>query len=88
MEIYSGVFCWTNWVFLFSLVVEGWTTQFTGALFILFLGIPMLAVIIYTRAENRLNLLLLPESKIESGDLCRKKNFFYFYIIDTRDMFR
>lgn len=29
-----------------------------------------------------------PEAKMENGDLCRRKNFFYFFIIDTREMSR
>lgn len=28
------------------------------------------------------------EKRIPTGDLCRKKNFFYFFIIDTREMSR
>lgn len=28
------------------------------------------------------------EKRIDTGDLCRKKNFYYFYIIDTREMIR
>lgn len=54
----------------------------------LFLGIPILGSVVYTRNETRLKLLMTSEKRIDTPELCRKKNFFYFFIIDTREMSR
>jgi hypothetical protein len=62
--------------------------MFTAALQILFLGVPIIVIIIYTKGELRYKLLITSEKHIQSGELCRKKNFFYFYIIDTREQNR
>lgn len=47
VEIFSGVYAWTNLVLLFTQVIEG--AKFTGSLEILFLGIPIISLLIYTR---------------------------------------
>lgn len=86
VEIFSGIFAWTNLVLLFTQVLTG--TQFTGSLEILFLGIPIICVIIYTRQEDRMRLLLTPENQLEKGEHCQKKNFYYIYIIETKEVLR
>lgn len=80
------VFSWTNWVLILTIVLAD--TNFSGSLQILFLGIPIVCAIAYTRHEPRLRILMTSEKVLPTIDLCRKKNFFYFYIIDTREMTR
>jgi len=86
VELFAGVFAWTNLVLLFTQVISG--AQFTGSLEILFLGIPIVCCLIYTKQENRLKLLMTSESQIETGDECQKKNFYYIYIIETKEVTR
>ena len=52
------------------------------------MGIPIIFLLIYTRQEDRNRLLLTSEMQIERGDLCQKKNFYYIYIIETKEMVR
>eukprot|EP00347_Sterkiella_histriomuscorum_P000937 403373955 len=85
-EIFSGVFAWTNYVLLFSQLVE--STQFNGAIEIYFLGIPIICILIYTRQEDRLQLLLTSEGQFQKGESCQKKNFFYLHIIETKEIQR
>jgi len=59
VEIFSGIFAWTNLVLLFTQVIAG--TLFTASLQILFLGIPIICVLIYTKQEDRLRLLMTNE---------------------------
>lgn len=54
----------------------------------MFLGIPIILLLIYTRQEDRNKLLLTAETQIESGNLCQKKFFYYIYIIETKEMLR
>jgi len=86
VEIFSGIFAWVNLVLLGAMIIS--STNFTGALEILFLGIPIILLLIYTRQEDRNKLLLTAETQIESGDLCQKKFFYYIYIIETKEMLR
>jgi hypothetical protein len=86
VEIFSGIFAWTNLVLLFTQVISG--AQFTASLQILFLGIPIICVLIYTKQEDRLKLLMTSEQQIESGDLCQKKNSYYIYILETKETIR
>ena len=86
VEIFAGLYAWTNLVLLFTQVISG--TKFTGSLEILFMGIPIIFLLIYTRQEDRNRLLLTSEMQIERGDLCQKKNFYYIYIIETKEMIR
>jgi hypothetical protein len=60
VEIFSGVFAWTNLVLLFTQVLSG--AKFTGSLEILFLGIPIICVLIYTKQEERFKLLMTAET--------------------------
>lgn len=85
-EIFSAVFAWCNWVLLLTQILSGST--FTAALEILFLGIPIIIALIITRNESRLKLLMTSEKHIATAEECRAKNFFYFFIIDTREMNR
>jgi hypothetical protein len=62
VEIFAGIFVWTNYVLLFTQIIEG--TQFNASLEIYFLGIPIICVLIYTRQEDRLQLLLTSEGQI------------------------
>jgi uncharacterized ubiquitin-like protein YukD len=82
-ELFSAIFAWANIVLLFTQVLTG--TMFTGALEILFLGIPLICIIVHTKQENRLKLLMTTEKRIDTGDLCQKKNFYYLNIVDTRE---
>jgi hypothetical protein len=68
VEIFSGVYAWTNLVLLFTQIISG--AKFTGSLQILFLGLPIICILIYTKQEDRLKLLMTPENQIESGELC------------------
>ena len=45
-------------------------------------------MIIYTRQEDRMRLLLTPENQLEKGEHCQKKNFYYIYIIETKEVLR
>jgi hypothetical protein len=47
VEIFSGIFTWTNYVLLFTQLLGD--TQFNGALEIYLLGIPIICVLIYTK---------------------------------------
>lgn len=85
-ELFSGVFSWANWVLLFTQVIA--SAQFTGALEILFLGIPIIGVLVYTRQEDRNKLLLSSETQIAQAELCQKKNFYYLYIIESKEIVR
>lgn len=60
VEIFAGIFAWTNYVLVFSQIISG--SQFNGALEIYFLGIPIICILIYTKSEDRLYLLLTSES--------------------------
>lgn len=62
--------------------------MFTAALQILLLGVPILIIILYFKGEARYKLLMTSEKFLTTGETCRKKNFFYFYIIDTRESIR
>jgi hypothetical protein len=86
VEIFSGVFAWINLVLLFTQIISG--AKFTGALQILFLGIPIICVLIYTKQEDRLKLLMTAEMQLNSGDECQKKNSYYLYIVETKEMVR
>ena len=86
VEAFAGVFAWTNLVLLGTQVIA--STNFTGSLEILFLGIPIILLLIYTKQEDRNKLLLTSEIQIERGDLCQKKNFYYIYIIETKEVMR
>jgi hypothetical protein len=68
VELFSGVFAWTNLVLLFTQVISG--AQFTGSLPILFLGIPIVCVLIYTKQEERNKILMTAETKFERGEEC------------------
>jgi hypothetical protein len=68
VEVFAGLFAWTNLVLLFTQVIGG--AQFTGSLEILFMGVPIVFLLIYTRQEDRNKLLLTSEQQIERGDLC------------------
>jgi uncharacterized protein with PIN domain len=73
-------------VLLFTQVIS--TAKFTGSLEILFLGIPIICLLIYTRQEDRNRLLLTAENQFLRGEDCQKKNFYYIYITDTREQLR
>lgn len=59
VEAFAGVFAWTNLVLLGTQVIA--STNFTGSLEILFLGIPIILLLIYTKQEDRNKLLLTSE---------------------------
>lgn len=86
VELFAGVYAWANWVLLFTQIITG--AQFSGALEILFLGLPIVCILIYTKHERRMKLLMTSEKKIETGDDCQRKNFYYMHIIDTREIKR
>ena len=83
VEIFSGVYAWTNLVLLFTQIISG--AKFTGSLQILFLGLPIICILIYTKQEDRLKLLMTPENQIESGELCQLKNSYYLYIVESKE---
>ena len=62
--------------------------QFTGSLEILFLGIPIVTIITLTRGEDRNRGLMTSENQFARGDQCQKKNMYYLYIIETREIQR
>lgn len=86
VEQFALVFSWVNWILVLTIALQD--TKFTGALQMLFLGVPIICAIVYTRHEPRLRILMTSEKVLESAEICRKKNFYYFYIIDTREMLR
>lgn len=63
-------------------------TQFNGSLEIYFLGIPIICILIYTRQEDRLQLLMQSETQIQKGEFCQKKCFFYLFIVETKEIDR
>ena len=59
--------------------------QYNASLEIYFLGIPLVVVLIYTRQEDRLKLLMVSEMQIQKGEQCQTKNFYYLYIVENKD---
>lgn len=45
-------------------------------------------MLIYTKQEDRLKLLMTPETQIESGELCQMKNAYYMAIVETKEVER
>lgn len=52
------------------------------------MGIPIICILIYTRQEDRLKLLLTAESQLQRGEQSQLKNFFYLHIVDTKEVDR
>lgn len=59
-EIFAGIFCWTTYVLLFSQAIR--SLMYNGALVIYLLGIPIVSILIYTKSEDRLYLLMHSEA--------------------------
>lgn len=49
------------------------------------MGIPLVVILVYTRQEDRLKLLMTSEMQIQKGEQCQTKNFYYLYIVENKD---
>ena len=82
-ECLAALFFWTNIVLLLGILFE--KSKFSGALELYLLGIPIVCVIVVTKKDTRLKLLLLNDFLVEKGEIFQRRNLYYLHIIENRE---
>ena len=86
VDVLNGVYFWGSFILILAMITQ--YTNFNSSVILLFIGIPLIALLIALLPDNRRSLLMKNLTHVENGEIWQLKIKYYFLLIKEREINR